>query len=344
MGKHLTLDERTIIQVSLGEGKTLGEIAKTLGKATSTISREVRNHAVTVRKGAYGYVLNECVHRHHCRENGICISKPDCVTKNCRFCKECNSNCSKFEREVCSKLSTPPYVCNGCPQKPKCTLEKRMYDAKLADKEYRNVLSESREGFNLTEDEFRIIDSCASECIDRGLSVYNIVHNHSDMMLAFIRDHNDSKSVIDIINWLYSILPRDVYDAIFKVILTDNGSEFSNPVAIEFCGETKRSNIFYCNPNSPHEKPRVENNHTMIRRIIPKGISIDHLNQDDVDLMMSHINSYSRRNLNGFSPAELFVKFYGAEALHLLRQQIIPEHKILLKPRLLKKLHLILNN
>jgi hypothetical protein len=103
MGKHLTLDERTIIQVSLGEGKTLGEIAKTLGKATSTISREVRNHAVTVRKGAYGYVLNECVHRHHCRENGICISKPDCVTKNCRFCKECNSNCSKFEREVCSK-------------------------------------------------------------------------------------------------------------------------------------------------------------------------------------------------------------------------------------------------
>jgi len=132
MGKHLTLDERTIIQVSLGEGKTLGEIAKTLGKATSTISREVRNHAVTVRKGAYGYVLNECVHRHHCRENGICISKPDCVTKNCRFCKECNSNCSKFEREVCSKLSTPPYVCNGCPQKPKCTLEKRMYDAKLA--------------------------------------------------------------------------------------------------------------------------------------------------------------------------------------------------------------------
>ena len=429
MGKHLTLDERTIIQVSLGEGKTLGEIAKTLGKATSTISREVRNHAATVRKGAYGYVLNECVHRHHCRENGICISKPDCVTKNCRFCKECNSNCSKFEREVCSKLSTPPYVCNGCPQKPKCTLEKRMYDAKLADKEYRNVLSESREGFNLTEDEFRIIDSCASECIDRGLSVYNIVHNHSDtimcsestlyrlvhssalsartidlpravrfkarkgkkkqmkidkkctvnrtyedfkkfisdnpdllvtemdtvegkkggkvlltfmipncsMMLAFIRDHNDSKSVIDIINWLYSILPRDVYDAIFKVILTDNGSEFSNPVAIEFCGETKRSNIFYCNPNSPHEKPRVENNHTMIRRIIPKGISIDHLNQDDVDLMMSHINSYSRRNLNGFSPAELFVKFYGAEALHLLRQQIIPEHKILLKPRILKK-------
>ena len=62
-----------------------------------------RNYVYAVSgaiEGAYGYVLNECVHRHHCRENGICISKPDCVTKNCRFCKECNSNCSKFEREA----------------------------------------------------------------------------------------------------------------------------------------------------------------------------------------------------------------------------------------------------
>ena len=429
MSKHLTLDERTTIQVSLGELKTLGEIAKTLGKATSTISREVKKHATTVKKGAYGHAFNECVYRYRCTESGICPSKPDCVTKNCRFCKECNSSCPRFKKEICSRLSKPPYVCNGCSQKNRCTLEKRIYDAKLADKEYRTVLSESREGFNLTEDKFRIIDSCASECIDRGLSVYNIVHNHSDlimcsestlyrlvhssalsartidlpravkfkarrgrkrqlkidrkctvnrnyedfkkfisdnpdvlvtemdtvvgriggkalltflipncnMMLAFIRERNDSKSVTEIINRLYSILPRDVYDAIFKVILTDNGSEFSNPTAIEFCGKTKRSSVFYCNPYSPYEKPKVENNHTMIRRIIPKGTSIDHLDQDDIDLMMSHINSYSRRNLNGFSPAELFVKFYGAEVLHLLRQQIIPEDKIILKPELLKR-------
>lgn len=429
MSKHLTLDERVTIQVGLTENKTLGEIAKELGKSRSTISREIRKHTVIKRNGVYGKGFNECKYRYECRETGICEAKPDCVTKNCRFCKECNSNCPKFKREVCSKLNSPPYVCNGCSHKPKCTLEKKMYDAKQADKEYRTVLSDSREGFNLTDSEFCNIDSFASECIDRGLSVYNIIHNHSDvvmcsestlyrlihsgslsartidlpravkfkvrkgkkkqmkvdkkctvnrsyedfqkyisenpdtlvtemdtvegkkggkvlltfmipncsMMLAFIRERNDSKSVTDVIDWLYNTIPEDAFNAIFKVILTDNGAEFSNPTAIEFCDNIKRSNVFYCDPYASYEKPRVENNHTLIRRIIPKGTSFDHLNQDDIDLMMSHINSYSRKNLNGFSPAELFVKFYGYEVLRLLRQQIIPNDKIVLKPKLLRK-------
>ena len=71
MSKHLTLDERTTIQTSLGKGKTIGQIAKALGKATSTISREVRKHAITVRKGAYGYGLNECEYRYQCSEKGF---------------------------------------------------------------------------------------------------------------------------------------------------------------------------------------------------------------------------------------------------------------------------------
>ena len=184
MSKHLTLDERVTIQVGLTENKTLGEIAKELGKSRSTISREIRKHIVIKRNGVYGKGFNECKYRYECRETGICEAKPDCVTKNCRFCKECNSNCPKFKREVCSKLNSPPYVCNGCSHKPKCTLEKKMYDAKQADKEYRTVLSDSREGFNLTDSEFCNIDSFASECIDRGLSVYNIIHNHSDVVMC----------------------------------------------------------------------------------------------------------------------------------------------------------------
>lgn len=429
MGKHLTLDERTIIQVGLNQAKSFREIAGMLNKAPSSISREVKNHLVFESTGAYGRCFNECAHRFECKLKAICEDKPNCVTKNCRFCKECNSSCVEFEREVCSKLNSPPYVCNGCLDKSKCTLEKRLYKAGSADKEYKSVLSESREGFNLTKEEFRTIDEIASDGVDRGVSVYHIVHSNKDslmcsestlyrlihsgaisartidlpravkfkarkgkkkqlkvdkkctenrtyedflkfkeenpdalvtemdtvegakggkvlltlmipncsFMLAFIRDHNTSQSVIDIINKIYELLPNEMYDAIFSVILTDNGTEFSNPSEIEYFNDEKRTTVFYCEPYASYEKPEVENNHTLIRRVIPKGSSMDHLTQEDIDLMMSHINSYSRKNLNGFAPTELFIKFYGYDTLRLLRQELIPPDKIVLKPKLLKK-------
>lgn len=72
-------------------------------------------------------------------------------------------------------------------------------------------------------------------------------------MLAFIREHNDAQSVIDVFNMLQKILGIDKFKELFIIILTDNGSEFSNPTEIEFdmtTGEL-RTQIFYCHPSSP---------------------------------------------------------------------------------------------
>ena len=48
-----------------------------------------------------------------------------------------------------------------------------------------------------------------------------------------LRDANTSASVIQIINLLDQTLGSKTFDRLFPVILTDNGSEFSNPKAIE---------------------------------------------------------------------------------------------------------------
>ncbi len=53
------------------------------------------------------------------------------------------------------------------------------------------------------------------------------------LMLAFIRDANTFQSVIDIINRLYTELGSDMFCRLFQVLLGDNGSEFSNPSAID---------------------------------------------------------------------------------------------------------------
>ena len=157
-------------------------------------------------------------------------------------------------------------------------------------------------------------------------------------MLAFIREHNDAQSVIDIFNNLQDILGIDKFKELFILILTDNGSEFSNPTEIEFDLNTgeKRTQIFYCHPSSPFEKGACEVNHELLRRIFPKGTSFDKLNQNDINLIMSHINSYKRKKLNNVSPYNLFSTIYGKNTLDKLNIREIPANDINLTSDILK--------
>ena len=159
------------------------------------------------------------------------------------------------------------------------------------------------------------------------------------LMLAFIRDHNDAQSVIDVFNELQKVLGIDKFKELFIVILTDNGSEFSNPTEIEFDTNTKekRTQIFYCHPSSPHEKGSCEVNHELIRRILPTGTSFDNLSQDDINLMMSHINSYTRKKLNDKSPYDIFGTIYGYDTLNKIGIKKIKPNDVNLTSNLLKK-------
>ncbi|MGB4330637.1 MAG: IS30 family transposase, partial [Dethiobacteria bacterium] len=94
---------------------------------------------------------------------------------------------------------------------------------------------------------------------------------------------------------------------------------------------------YYCNPSSPFQKPTVENNHEFIRRVLPKGSSFDDLTQADINLMMEHINSYTREKLNDKSPYESFSFFYGQGILDALGVKLIPNNDIILRPSLLKR-------
>lgn len=65
-------------------------------------------------------------------------------------------------------------------------------------------------------------------------------------MLAFLLDDKTSNSVLKMFNWLESILGNELFEKTFPIILTDNGSEFSNPLSLEFNDEgISRTRIFF---------------------------------------------------------------------------------------------------
>jgi IS30 family transposase len=427
--KHLVNEERSQIEHLLRNGKSIKEIARTLDKSTSTISREIKKRAVPSDKSAAYRVRNRCVHRRSCKKIQLCEDKPDC-TRRCSACSHCNSVCPDFVEEICLRLSSPPYVCNGCVDERKCTLRKQYYLHRPAQKSYKELLVGSRAGANISEEELLRLDGFLSPLIRKGQSVHHIFATNPDeftccektiyryvndcllsarnidmprvcrlkprkskpkeykvdkkcrtgrtyadylehmaanpdtavvemdtvegnkggsvlltlhfrscsFMLAFLRDRNTSQSVIEVFRRLISTLGKEAFRRLFPVILTDNGTEFSNPLALEFAEDGDRiTSIYYCNPSSPFQKPTVENNHEFIRRVLPKGSSFDDLTQADINLMMEHINSYTREKLNDKSPYESFSFFYGQGILDALGVKLIPNNDIILRPSLLKR-------
>ena len=428
--KHLISSERVLIQVHLCNNLSFKAMGRELGKDPTTIAKEIKNHIIYKKSGCYGRPFNDCLHRNSCSVTNVC-GKSGCRRKLCKFCHStsCTDTCTDYKREICSQLSKPPYVCNGCKKRKSCTLEKHLYDASYAQNEYKVVRSESRQGILLSENEATRLDSIISPLLKKGQSLHNICINHKDelmydertlynyvdygiftarnidmprkvrmskrkpkknykvdkscridrtysdfiafmkthpcfpivemdsvegikggkvlltihftipqFMLAFIRDANTSQSVIDIIDRLYLELRPDVFCDLFKVLLGDSGSEFSNPKAIEFDKQgNRRTYVFYCDPSAPFQKGAVENNHSIIRRIIPKGKTLDIYTQDDITLMMNHINSYGRNNLGNKTPYEIFASLYGEEILRKMGATLIPPDEVTLHPSLLKK-------
>lgn len=162
----------------------------------------------------------------------------------------------------------------------------------------------------------------------------------SSLMLAYLRDANTSKSVTDIFAMLIERLGSEVFKRLFPVILTDNGSEFSNPKAIEYgTGKCRgiQTRVFYCDAASPYQKGAIEVNHELIRRVLPKGTSFNELEQNDINLMMNHINSYKRKKLNNRNPYETFSFYHGEEILQKLECSPVAASDIVIKAALLKK-------
>lgn len=158
----------------------------------------------------------------------------------------------------------------------------------------------------------------------------------TSFMLMLLRDANDSRSVTEWFRWIYDAMGADDYKTLFPILLTDNGSEFSDPDKIERIKGEKLTNVFYCYPYSAFLKPEIENNHELIRRIIPKGKSMDKLTQEDIRKVMSHVNSYTRKKLNDQSPFDSFSSRYGFKLINALGIQRIKPNDVILKPSLLK--------
>ena len=376
--KHLTLNDRIYIENELAKGTTFKDIAAFLCKDPTTISKEVRSHRVSdwYHKGTFYNAKNFCIHRYHCKKTNACGKILLCGIK-CTSCPTCNQTCKDFEKERCKRLDKAPYVCNGCSKKINhCTIaHKYRYDARFADHKYRELLSDSRAGINMTKRQLHQKDQIITPLIEQGQSPYQILTNHPELEMSVrsmytyidkglftarnidlkrqpkfkprkchktqikdrtvfinrtyadfrsldiqahsfvemdtVKSSRDSQRTLltmifteeklflaFLLNRCTKGAVRAVFDrlekrmgtfefiSVFENILTDRGSEFSDPNALETgINGIERTNIYYCDPMRSGQKGTLEQAHTLLRMVLPKGTSFEFLTQWDVCLL-----------------------------------------------------------
>ena len=148
---------------------------------------------------------------------------------------------------------------------------------------------------------------------NKGGKVFlTIIIRKTKFMFIRLLDKKNIASVNKEIDKLKATLGIKLFSKIFRIVLTDNGSEFLDPFKIEIDYDSKRKtcNVFYCEPYSSYQKPNIERNHEYIRRVFPKETSLNNLTQAQVQRLEITINHIPRDVLNGKTPYEMTKQKY----------------------------------
>lgn len=150
--KHLTLEDRKIIQDMLNNKSKLSEIAKAISKDDRTIAKEIQN--------------NRSFKDQSSRRKFIWGSTSD-------------------RQKPCDRLVRFPRVCNGCSNN--CVRDHYKYYADEAQHKYERTLSLSRQGVDLTPHKQALIDKVVKEGVKQGHSLYAIKMNNPEIITCSVK-------------------------------------------------------------------------------------------------------------------------------------------------------------
>ena len=163
------------------------------------------------------------------------------------------------------------------------------------------------------------------------------------VLFAVYQETKTALSMKQGVDLLEKILGREVFRKYVHILLTDRGTEFTAAEEMETSADgTRRTRVFYCDPMQSGQKGSLENKHIELRYILPKGTDLRKLglvDQDSLNLVISHVDSVPVEKLGGKSPLDVAEFMYHDlyEKLISFGIQKIEKDRIILKPYLLKK-------
>jgi IS30 family transposase len=117
------------------------------------------------------------------------------------------------------------------------------------------------------------------------------------VMLFALPDGNSAEAVRVALSATVQRLPEHLWES----LTWDQGKEMAQHV--QFSVDTGVQ-VFFCDPNSPWQRGTNENTNGLLRQYFPKGTDMSLLTQDDLDQAAYSLNTRPRQTLNGMTPSD----------------------------------------
>ena len=164
--------------------------------------------------------------------------------------------------------------------------------------------------------------------------VLSLLHRKTNLQLFFLLDECSMLEVQRVFDGIRSFLGQELFKHTFTIILTDNGSEFHDPISIEVDPDSgeKLISVFFCHPRRSDEKGKCEKNHEHFREMVPKGVDMSPLSRKDIRYVSNNVNNYARKELDYRSPFEIACNLLNKKVLELNKLSFIPIKDVKLTP------------
>ena len=323
-GQHLFSEERHEIEVRLKDGWSIYRIAKHLGRPYNTIKNEVARGSVTLYHGKVTrykadvgekqYAENRSRSRRQYKRLEV---SPFLRYVETQFAKGWSLDAcvgealesGRFPREqmVCTK-TLYNYVDQGLigiknidlPEKVRRNTKRekvRKNKRILGDSiELRPESVELREEFGHWE-----IDTVVGSKREEEPCAMTLVERKTRFAIWVKAADHTASSVQEAVRRVMNCFEGKVSD-VFRTVTADNGSEFAQLTELTKQG----TQVYFTHPYSSWEKGTNECHNKLLRRFIPKGVSMNRYSEEDIAYMADWANSLPRKILAYRSPELLF--------------------------------------
>ena len=318
--RSLSLSEREEISRGLVAGRTFGSIASDLGRAPSTISREIRRN-----RGRRHYRAHEADEAAWER-----AKRP----KTCKLVQN-----RLMAREVARKLRdlwSPEQIAGWLKhtypddesyQVSHETIYKSLYiQARGALKKEllqhlrrKRKMRHGRSHTQKTATHGRIKDTVSiserpASVEDRAVpghwegdliigsnnsQIATLVERHTRYVMLVRVPSKDTKTVITALIKHAHKLPRELY----KSLTWDRGKEMADHQRFSLDTNVK---VYFCDPRSPWQRGSNENTNGLLRQYFPKGMDLSSIHQNRLNAVARQLNERPRKTLDFRTPAERF--------------------------------------
>lgn len=142
-------------------------------------------------------------------------------------------------------------------------------------------------------------------CGSKNSFIVTLVERHSRYVMLAKIAKRDTKSVVAALIKQARTLPDELY----KSLTWDRGKELTDHK--RFTMETDIA-VYFCDPQSPWQRGSNENTNRLLRQYLPRGLDLAPYSQAELNKIARQLNERPRKTLDYHSPAERFSECVAA--------------------------------